>query len=154
MSTRLAMRASFRSMSNSVPTAAAARRDLNGPGTTDAAGIRVTGLGNRIDGNNLTLNALGLDVSGVANLIVRNRATLNGNGAEDDYVIVDGDRAVTIGVNPQTARPWGSFLCNTARMKTSPSRPSAHTKKPVGAKPRPSRRPTETGLPQGGWAKH
>ncbi|MEL7474097.1 MAG: right-handed parallel beta-helix repeat-containing protein [Planctomycetota bacterium] len=86
------------------------------------AGIRVTGSGNRIEGNHAIGTFLeGFEVSGVGNLIVRNTANNNGT----DYLIAVGNRygpivdisaGGALGVNGSSAAgtlgttdPWANF---------------------------------------------
>lgn len=83
--------------------------DINGLLTAAGAGVRVTGLDNRIDGNHLTLNTYGIKVEEAGNLIVRNSAVHNGTGMADDYVIVSGNRVGPITTDPAKAGPWANF---------------------------------------------
>jgi hypothetical protein len=82
---------------------------INGLLGRNGAGIRVTGLDNRVDGNHLTLNVYGIKVEDVGNVIVRNSAVHSGTGPADDYVIVSGNKVGTITSDPSTAGPWANF---------------------------------------------
>ncbi len=83
--------------------------EINGMLSHTGAGIRVTGLDNRIEDNHLVLNEYGIKVDDVSNLIIRNSALHNGCGTEDDYVIVPGNRVGTITSDPTTAGAWANF---------------------------------------------
>jgi hypothetical protein len=100
---------------------------LAGTNSTGFAGIRVTGAGNRIDGNHFTFHnfknfAIGMYVTGTGNLIIRN--TSHGNNA--DYIIgsdnrygpiIDITAAGTVAVlgrsatdTTTTTHPWANFV--------------------------------------------
>lgn len=82
---------------------------VNGLSADEAAGILVTGLDNRIEGNHITLNARGIVVTDVENLIVGNRALHNGAGPKDDYDVIEGNIFGPISSDPASAGPWANF---------------------------------------------
>ncbi len=72
------------------------------------AGIRVTGVNNRIEGNNLTRNGTGIDVESEGNLIIKNFWRGNTVGysivANNTVGPVYGEEDPIIGTNP-----WANF---------------------------------------------
>ncbi|MEM0983127.1 MAG: right-handed parallel beta-helix repeat-containing protein [Planctomycetota bacterium] len=69
----------------------------NGVGTNDGAGVFVTGVENRIDGNDVANNDRGIDVDGTRNLVIRNSASSNGS----NYTIVGNNSVgLLITLNP------------------------------------------------------
>lgn len=69
------------------------------------AGIRVSGSGSRIDGNNVTANDWGIDVSSANNIVVRNTAS----GNSTNFNIVGGNSVGTITNTPVGAGAWNNF---------------------------------------------
>jgi hypothetical protein len=82
---------------------------INGLLAHEGAGIRVTGLDGRIEGNHVAMNGYGLVVQDVGNIIVRNSARDNGAGPLDDYIIMGGNAAGVIRTDAATAGPWDNF---------------------------------------------
>ncbi|MBN1669870.1 MAG: hypothetical protein JXR37_02480 [Kiritimatiellae bacterium] len=73
------------------------------------AGIRVTKTGNRIEGNNVTMNEIGIEVTGTNNLVVRNNASANTTnywiGADNSVGGISDVTQVTF----TNTNPWVNF---------------------------------------------
>lgn len=76
---------------------------------TGAAGIRLSGQGNRAEGNSLCNNALGIDVDGTNNLVVRNSFTFNPTAVE----AAPGNNVAQVVMTPgggfTSTNPWANF---------------------------------------------
>jgi hypothetical protein len=73
------------------------------------AGVHITGMRNRIDGNNVALNAAGIKVDSNLNLIIRNSAS---GSSVNDYVIAAGNNdaeRVVGGTAFTSTDPWANF---------------------------------------------
>ena len=87
----------------------------NGRSTTTGAGIHITSVGNRIEGNSAIFNKRGFWIAGGANLVMRNSSRYNPDGTgSDNYVIAAGNvvgptnNLVSGGVIISTS-PWANF---------------------------------------------
>jgi parallel beta-helix repeat protein len=79
----------------------------NGAGTGDGAGVHATGSGNRIDGNNVTINDRGIEANSAGNLIIRNSASGNGSNYVFGGTQSFGPTNTVSGI--VTNHPWANF---------------------------------------------
>jgi len=100
--------------------------DFNGNFGGDGAGIHATGIGNEIEGNDVTNNDRGIEVGGAGNLIIKNSARANGTSNAGNFAIaldnrygpiIDDTAAGSIAVSGKgpftstltTTDPWANF---------------------------------------------
>jgi hypothetical protein len=76
----------------------------NGQGTATGAGVHITGVGNRVEGNSTVFNKRGFIIDAGANLVIRNSARLN----TTNYVIVAGNNVGPIVLAPASGAISGS----------------------------------------------
>jgi len=82
----------------------------NGTSTSSGAGIRATGSGNRIDGNNVGANDIGILLGAAGNFMVRNSA--RGNSTNYDFsglTQTSGEIVTATGVISPSVSPWANF---------------------------------------------
>ena len=76
----------------------------------EGAGIEVSGIDNRVSGNDVLLNVRGIVIRDGGNFISGNLSIHNGEGESDDYDIVPGNRVGPIVVAPaESGSPWSNF---------------------------------------------